>query len=67
MPIMDKIKARRKLLALLPRAVLDSMAGNDRRPWNFDRPSLIDLCQTDAVWDGEEVRKAINRLIEKAG
>jgi hypothetical protein len=64
-----KIAARRRLLVLLPRRILEEIgklgeiSGFESRPWNMNRPELI--LWLARHWDEEEVRKAINNNIER--
>lgn len=61
-----KEKYRRRLLKVLSRSQLDSIAGTDKRPWDMLRSDLEAHLVSDICWQEEKVREAIEKLIAKA-
>lgn len=59
--------ARKKLLTLLPRSALETLAGNDKRPWHWglDHLRAYTLGQWDADTE-EAIAAELGRLLEKA-
>jgi len=56
-------KARRKLLRLLDRKMLEDLSGRDR-PWHSDRPTLESAIL--ARWPHDDIAEAIGQLVEAA-
>jgi hypothetical protein len=51
---------RRKLLSILPRAVLQTLSHHER-PWTLTTPQLLSACVEQ--WDETAVRDALEKLL----
>jgi hypothetical protein len=60
---MTKEQARRKLIHILPRNVLEDLSGLEQ-PWHSDRTNLEAAAL--AKWDWDEVEIAIMKILERA-
>jgi hypothetical protein len=62
MPLLTNKKdaARRKLLSILPRSVLQTMSRHER-PWTLTTPQLLAACIEQ--WDENAVRDALEKLL----
>ena len=62
MPLLTNKKdaARRKLLSILPRPVLQTMSHHER-PWTLTMPQLLTACVEQ--WDENAVRDALEKLL----
>jgi hypothetical protein len=58
-----KEKARRKLLRIMPRSVLEDMSGHPR-PYMQTHAQLVD--QSLARWDADEIKAQIEVLLRAA-
>jgi hypothetical protein len=57
-----KDAARRKLLSILPRPVLQTMSRHER-PWTLTKPQLLTACIEQ--WDEEAVRDAVDKVLRR--
>jgi len=64
-PEARRIVARKKLLSLIPRARLESLALCDR-PWVLERSELIERATTDDKWDEDRVERIIKDIFRAA-
>ena len=62
MPMLTNKKdaARRKLLSILPRPVLDTLSHHER-PWTLTMPQLLSACVEQ--WDETAVRAALEKIL----
>ena len=58
-----KEAARRKLLSIMPRSTLETLAEHER-PWNLSRTDLI--ARSMERWDNEEIKAGIEKIVQQA-